>query len=207
MIATGIAGIFKSLHIGKLEAVILYLLAGVIMEDVIRTGFMIQARRSEINIVKAAILFSAIISFLEIIIQTYDLILTSARVSFGVMAYSDSIYDMFFSLSYLPMASVGIDLLRPFIHFLLCILFYTAWRTKAKFIYAMIIVFHLSFDLFVNLISERSHLYAVAPGFCATFLFAVVLSLTAFWLRVRMKRELRITASGDYGDYGDSALN
>lgn len=165
----------------------------VCIEDFTRTWFVASRVRKTASLMASSLAFAAVASLVEIVVQTSDLIVAAAYMALELPVNGDvEFFDAFFSSNSTPLATVGINAIRPVIQYLLCVSLFCSWQLRNWLIYATLITSHVALDVIVELQADNDHVNYPVPVLWIVLLFALFLCAATLWVRANaQQQELR----------------
>ena len=123
----------------------------VIIEDALRTTFVVEKNHGNIPASKSALAFAVSISFTEMILQIYNLIIAASAMVLN--ADGEGVnhgYGLFFSSPIALVATIAQYGVAIIVHYLLCILLFNFWKARKYLLLGSTITAHI----FVNIIID-----------------------------------------------------
>ncbi len=183
-------GIADLAPLGSLKHALIFGPIFVCIEDFTRTWFVASRVRKAASIAASSLAFAAVASLVEIVFQTSDLIIAAGSKALGLAVSGDVEFFNAFFLSYsAPLATVGINGVRPVIHFLLCISLYCSWQQRSWIVYAILITSHIILDVIIELLADSDHVNYPVLGLGISLFFALFLCAATLWIRANAKQQ------------------
>jgi len=174
---------------GSLTFTVIFVPLFVCFEDFIRTWFVGSRVRRHASVAASSLAFAVVASLVEIVVQTSNLIAATTRKALELPVTGDvEFFDAFFSSYAVPLAAVGLNAIRPGIHYLLCVSLFYAWRVRRWSIYAALIATHAAVDVAIELVAETHPVNYPISAFGIAVIFALLLFAATLWIRAITKQ-------------------